>query len=185
MLNKLVQVDECGFTIPRTLARMASERSVNIVFGPKRGQWRIDADLAGETRIKQRLANGKGRASSSLAQNKGQQQQRAASMRVLSMLQTEQSIRSVTSSVSQNQEPNNAPGPSVEPPLDIARLALPICGSGKEELRHELAKLQPIDDSVASDQVSTWDHSHSTKVRCIVCIITSSMRKKRFTSKTA
>ena len=40
-----------------------------------------------------------------------------------------------------------------ELPLDPARLALPVSGNGVEALRNELAILQPIDDSSASDQV--------------------------------
>ncbi len=148
-----MQVDECGLTIPRTLARMARERSVNLYFGPKRGQWRIEADLAGEARINQRVADGKGRVPRGLAQNNGQQQQRAASMRALSALQNEQSMRSTTSSESENQGQNKELGPSAKLPLDIARLALPITGEGREALRHELAKIQLIDDSVVSDQV--------------------------------
>ena len=142
---------------------MASERSVNLVFGPKRGQWRIEADLAGEARINRRVAEGQGRVPTIPAHNNGQQRQRAASMRVLSLLQTEQSMRSTTSSQSQNREQNNEPGPSAEAPMDLARLALPVSGNGREALRDGLAKLQPIDDSVASDQVPTGDHTYNTQ----------------------
>ena len=134
---------------------MARERSVILGFGPKRGQWLIQADLAGEAQINRRVAEGKGRVPSGIGQNNGQQRQRAASMRALSMLQNEQSMRSTTSSQSENQGQNKEPGSAAELPVDIARLALPISGNGRDALRHELAKLQPIDDSAVSDQVPT------------------------------
>jgi hypothetical protein len=157
----MLQVDECGFPIPRTLARMAEERSVRLVFGPKRGQWRIEADLAKEARIiNKQTTKGHAREQSILARNKSQQGQRAASMRALSMLQGAGSMRSTTSTDSGQQQRSLHAGSenqdAPESPLDPARLLLPISGSGKEALRDELAFLQPIDDSSASDQVSMY-----------------------------
>jgi hypothetical protein len=139
---------------------MASERSVKLVFGPKRGRWRIEADVAGEARVSQQIASGSGRAHTLLAKNKSKMGHSAASMRALSILQNAStgSLPSTTSTESRDQqhasggsEPESPAAP--EPPLDPARLALPITGSGMEALRQELAKLQPIDDSLVSDQV--------------------------------
>ena len=131
---------------------MASERCVKLVFGPKRGQWRIEADLHGEERIKKQIADGKRQGQTNITPNESQHRQRAASIRALNMLQNQDSMRSTSSS-----QPNNINGPSqpqnVSGLLDPARLALPIHGNGLEELRNEIVKLQSMDESLASDQV--------------------------------
>jgi hypothetical protein len=142
------------------MARMASERSVKLAFGPKKGRWRIEADVAGEARVSRQIASGSGRAHTLLAKNKSKTGHSAASMRALSILQNASagSLHSTTSTDSADQqrmgggsETQSQAAP--EPPLDPARLALPISGKGMEVLRRELVKLQPIDDSSASDQV--------------------------------
>jgi hypothetical protein len=159
-VDYVLQVDECGLPVPRTIARMARERSVKLVFGPKRGQWRIVADLAKEAQIKQRGRNGAGQGSANnkIANNKGQQGQRAASMRTISIfLQNAGSMHPTASTESGGQQQKNSGTDShvePEPPQDPARLALPISGNGVDALRNELAILQPIDDSSASDQVA-------------------------------
>lgn len=155
VLNYVLQVDECGLTIPRTIARMANERSVKLVFGPKRDQWQIEAGRAKEARINQGIANGRGKAATVLMKKKSHLEQHGA-LRGHSFLQTAHSMRSSSSLGSEQQQqtmvvPESRPAP--ESPLDPARLALPLSGNGREALRHELAKLQPIDDSSAMDQV--------------------------------
>jgi hypothetical protein len=155
-----LQVDECGLPIPRTLARMASERSVKIFCGPKRSQWRIEADIDKEAQINQRIAEGKNRAQSILMTIKSQQGQRAASMRALSILRTAESLRTASSVESGEQRQMNS-GSAIqtlaapESPLDPARLTLPMLGFGEESLRLQLAKLQRIDDSSLSNQVAS------------------------------
>jgi hypothetical protein len=149
--------------IPRTMARMARERSVRLVFGPKRGQWRMEADLAREAAIRESAVHERGRVI--LMKRESQQGQRAATVRALNIMQNAQSIQLQTSlsqkseiekEMSSGSEPNAAP----ELRLDPARLALPMSGNGREALRHELAKLLPIDDFPASDQVAQSDRGH-------------------------
>ncbi len=143
------------------MARMASERSVKLTFGPKKGQWRIEADMSKEAMINQRIADGQSRAQTILTKTNSQQGQsarRAASMRALSILQSaECSTASVTvESGDQQRENGGTQAPAAnEMLLDPARLLLPTTGIGREVLQLELAKLKPIDDLSLSDQVVT------------------------------
>lgn len=150
-----LQVDECGITVPPTLARMAKERSVLLTFGSKLDQWRIEADIEGEARVKRQISHGQGRAYSIISQRKRQQMQHASSTtHGLSSLQNAESLRSTTSRSSSHSSDNESDYDSEQGKcaslallLDTARLALPISGQGREALQLELSKLQPIDDS--------------------------------------
>ena len=141
------------------MARMARERSVKLAFGPKKGQWRIEADLSKEAMIYQRIADGQSRAQTILTKTNSQQGQsarHAASMRALSILQSAESSTASVESGNQQRENSGTQASAARAPemlLDPARLLLPTSGIGREALQHELSKLKPIDDSSLSDQV--------------------------------
>lgn len=149
----VLQVDECGMTIPRTVARMACERNVKLVFGPKRGEWQIKADLAKEARMS--IAVGRERTETPMKNQLGSRKQ--TTLRALSTLQSAPSTSRPSFRGSEQHDQNFfCPESSHTPelPLDPARLALPIVGHGMESLKHELTKFTLIDDSSASDQVA-------------------------------
>ncbi len=141
---------------------MAAERGVRLLFGPKRGQWRIEVDEAAEKRIAK--AGTEGRSSNRLGRTPSRARQmhhdyqRAVSMRALGVIQAVRSIRSTGSENSQSSSGENrvqtlAHSAPLDLVLDPERLALPRNGYTREELRDALAKIQPVDDTSASDQV--------------------------------
>ncbi len=159
-----LQVDECGLPVPRTLARMASERGVRLVFGPKRGQWQIEADESAEERIVSTATKGpsRNRLGRATSRSRSIPSERSASMHALGVIQAVRSVNSnrvdSTNSQGSNDETRvemaaiNAPARTAVA-LDPARLLLPRTGYQREGLRGALAELQPIDEASASDQV--------------------------------
>jgi hypothetical protein len=123
----------------------------------------MEADLAREAAIRESAVHERGRVI--LMKRESQQGQRAATVRALNIMQNAQSLQSpnvqspkseIEKEMSSGSESNAAP----ELRLDPARLALPMSGHGREALRYELAKLLPIDDFPASDQVAKRDRGH-------------------------
>ncbi len=151
-----LQVDECGLPVPRTLARMAAERGVSLVFGPKQGQWRIEADEEAEERIASAATQRLGQGSLGHSASTSVQRQREASMHALHVVQ---SVRSLRSTGSENTQISlgETPAPRQDAPavlnFDPSRLMLPRIGYKREELRDALADINPIDEASASDQV--------------------------------
>ena len=163
------QVDECGLPVPRTLARMAAERGVRLIFGPKRGQWRIEVDWAAEKRITRAASNLKAHGSIRVGHSSSRKMhnQRAASMHALSVIRSVRTMRMqdpentqarpVSSDFSSKAQTPSLSEPGFPPEnsiaLDPARLALPRSGYKRIDLRDVLATIQPIDEASASDQV--------------------------------
>jgi hypothetical protein len=140
---------------------MAAERGLRLVFGPKRGQWRIEVDEDAEERVAKAVTGGHGSSRLGHTSSLSVQSQRGASMHALTVLR---SIRTMHTTDSENTSAEISNGGRIESPaptpqsvlnLDPARLALPRTGYKREELRDELAKIKPIDENSASDQVSS------------------------------
>ena len=144
---------------------MAAERGVRLVFGPKRGQWRIEVDRAAEERVRKAASNLKVQGSIRVGHSSSRRihSQRAASMHALSVIRSVRTKRSedslpVSSSFSSNAQTPNLREQGFLPEnllaLDPMRLALPRSGYKRIDLRDALAIIQPVDEASASDQVT-------------------------------
>ena len=165
-----MQVDECGLPVPRTLARMAAERGVRLVFGPKREQWRIEIDEAAEERISKAATQGHGSSRLGHSASLSTHSSRAASMHALTVLHSMRSTRSENTQSSQISNGSRVEAPAPSAPvvlnLDPARSTLPRTGYKRNGLRDELAKIRPIDENSASDQVSSSSVSSDPRFAC-------------------